>query len=201
MKKSFFAPKTVYRDFAKHETKGHVLQKFLLVAGILIAYFIFIAGKYGAAAGFFVTALTWSFFVLCTPIADAGFLIDFPLRLVLNLKMFFTEILVWAIAIFLNFYAFFFAPEIYEKTKILILFRHILAQPFPFFAIILISAIGTFFSVKFGDELLDKMRHSQREIHKKHKYNFRFVVMIFIFALSLILYDFLLKELGVNLPI
>jgi len=201
MKKQFLAPKTAYRDLAKHETKSHALRKFLLVAAVFVGYFAFIAEKYGAAAGFSVAALTWSFFVLCTPVADAGFLLDFPLRLILRWRMFFTEILVWVLAAGLNFWAFFAAPEIYEKTKILILFRHILAQPVPFWGIILISAVGTFFSVKFGDELLDKVRHSQREIHKKHKHDFRLVVMIFVFALSLIFYDFLLKKLGVDLPI
>ena len=199
--KKIFTKKTSYADLTKHETKSHVLRKFMFVIIIFVVYFLFIAQKYGIEQSFLVTGLTWSFFVLCTPVADAGFLIDFPLRLVLNLRMFIAEILVWLIAILLNFYAFFFQPEIYQKTKILILFWHILRQPIPFYSIILISAVGTFFSIKFGDELLDKVHHSEREMHQKHKYNFNFVVMIFIFVFSIILYDFLLKKLGVDLPI
>jgi hypothetical protein len=68
------------RQLVKHETKRHILIKFLLVLFVFIIYFGFIALK----DGFYVTILTWSFFVLCTPVADAGFLLDFPFRLNLS---------------------------------------------------------------------------------------------------------------------
>jgi hypothetical protein len=60
----------------------HTLRviKFLLLFTILIFYFAFISFKYGVKDGFAITLLTWSFFVLCTPIADAGFILDFPIR-------------------------------------------------------------------------------------------------------------------------
>jgi len=189
------------RHLLKHSTKRNVLRKFLLVLLIFVSYFFFIAKKYGIQQGFLVSILTWSFFVLCTPIADAGFLIDFPLRLITRIPMFFSEIFVWVIAISLNFYAYFLTPTIYEKTKILIFFKHILNKPFPFWSIIFISALGTFVSIKFGDELLNKVDHHERTIYKKHKYNYRFILMIFIFVITITLYDFLLKKLGVDLPI
>jgi len=193
--------KIKYQDLHKHETKLRVLLKFSLVLLIFVGYFIFIAQKYGIEQGFLVAALSWSFFVLCTPIADAGFLIDFPLRLITGIRMFLSEIIVWGLAISLNFYAFFYNPEIYSRTKILILFEHILNNPFPFWSIILISAVGTFFSIRFGDELLDKVKHKERVLHQKHKHNYNLIVMIFIFVFAIILYDFLLKQLGINLPI
>ena len=193
--------KTKPKHLLKHETKRHVLIKFLLILTIFLSYLLFISMQYGLQQGIFVSALTWSFFVLCTPVADAGFLIDFPLRLVTKIKMIFTEILVWIMAITLNLYAFFFSSEIYTKTKVLILFKHILGNPFPFWIIILISLIGTFVSIKFGDELFDKVKHEDRTIYQKHKYNYRFIVMFFLFAIAFFLYDFLLKKLGINLPI
>ena len=189
------------RHLFKHETKRKVLLKFLLVLLIFIGYFIFIAKKYGVQQGFFVSILSWSFFVLCTPVADAGFLLDFPFRLITNVRMLLSEMFVWIIAISLNLYTFFIRPEIYEKTELLTFFKHILEQPIPFWLIILISAIGTFVSIKFGDELLDKVNHSERQHYNKHKNKFRFLVMIFLFVLALILYDFLLKKMGVSLPL
>ena len=98
-------------------------------------------------------------------------------------------------------YAFIITPEIYAKTKILILLKHVLEQPFPFWTIILLSMIWTFLSVKFGDELLDKIKHKDRVLYKKHKHNYRLIMMIFAFVMIFIIYDFLLKELGINLPI
>lgn len=201
MNNKVFSEKINHRHLLKHKTKRRVLVKFLLVLFIFIAYFIFIATKYGVKQGFLVSVLSWSFFVLCTPVADAGFLIDFPLRLVTKIKMFVSEIFVWVIAVSINLYAFFLVPEIYTKTKILVLFKSIIDKPFPFWIIILLSLIGTFVSVRFGDELLDKVRHKDRKLFHKHKYNYRLIIMIFLFVMIFIIYNFLLQRLGVNLPL
>ncbi|MBT3349535.1 hypothetical protein HN954_03690 [bacterium] len=192
--------KTNYADLTKHETKRHVMLKFLLIVAVFFAYFAFIAYRYGLQQGFFVTALSWSFFVLCTPIADAGFLLDFPIRLITRLRMFLSEIIVWILAIFVNLYAFFLHPEMYEKTRLLEFFHQILAQPIPFWSIVLISGFGTFFSVKFGDELMDKSRHHERVLHQKHKHHHRILIFIFLFVIVLIFYRSLLKNLGIELP-
>jgi hypothetical protein len=166
---------------------------------IFLIYFGLVAFRYGLKDGFFVTVLTWSFFVLCTPIADAGFLLDFPFRLITNIKMLFSEIIIWVIAIALNIYTFFLNSEIYSKTKILSLFKHILEKPFPFWIIIIISAIGTFMSIHFGDEMMDKVNHKDRSLYKKHKSKYRFVKVIFVIVLMIIIYDFLLKYFGIEI--
>lgn len=160
-----------HKHLLQHETKRHILLKFTLVSLIFFSYFIFITTKYGFKEGFFVSILTWSFFVLCTPVADAGFLLDFPIRLITKIKMIFSELFIWAIAIILNLYAFFIHPEIYSKTKFLSFFKHILEQPIPFWTIIFLSATGTFISIKFGDELLDKTKHTERKTYHKYKKN------------------------------
>ncbi|VAX22806.1 hypothetical protein MNBD_NITROSPINAE01-1761 [hydrothermal vent metagenome] len=192
--------KPAYKILA-HETKRRVLFKFLLVVALFGAYFFFIAYKYGFEDGFLITALTWSFFVLCTPVADAGFLLDFPIRLILQFRMFHAELIVWGIAISLNLYTYFSFAELYKKTELLKLFHQILSEPFPFWVIILISAIGTFLSIQFGDELMDKVHHKDCEKAIKHKSKYRFILMVFLVVMAVILYDFLLKKLGVELPV
>lgn len=182
----------------QHETKQHIFIKFSAIIILLLGYFFFVSQKYGAGQGILVTFITWSFFVLSTPIADAGFLLDFPLRLLLRIKMIYSEIIVWLIAISLNIFTLIYRPEIYEKTELLALFKKILTEPLPFWFIILISAIGTFISVYFGDELMNKVKHSERNFYHKHKYNYRFIIMIFIFAVTFILYGFLIKKLGIE---
>ncbi len=202
MLKKLTAKKCKKTDYLKHETKRHIVSKFLIVLIIFIVYFIFISQKYGTEQGLGITILTWSFFVLCTPIADAGFLLDFPIRLITNIKMLYSEILVWLIAISLNIYTFFNFSQTYSKTKILILFKHILQNPFPFWIIIILSALGTFISIQFGDELLDNISHKdKKKIYQKHIYKYKLIVMFFLFASIIILYDFLLKKLGINLPL
>ncbi len=187
--------------FIKHETKQHLLLKFLILVLIFFSYFLFISLKYGFGQGFFVSLLTWSFFVFCTPIADAGFLLDFPLRLFFKIKMFTSEIFVWIFALFLNLYFVFFNPEFYDKTKILFLFKNILFQPIPYWIIIFLSMLGTFVSIRFGDELFDTVTHKQRSFYHRHKYSYKMLIMVFIFVISLFLYNLLLKNLGIEIPL
>ncbi len=189
----------IWPNLVKHQTKRRVLYKFILIVGIFFAYFFWVAKKYGAGEGFQVAVLTWSFFVFCTPIADAGFLIDFPLRLITNIRMFRAEIIVWVIAAVLNVYTFFFQPEVYEKTELLRLFKNILTHPIPFWSIIFISALGTFLSILFGDELLDKVTHQERVFHHQHRKKYYWLIMIFLILMSLALYRFLLIKTGLNI--
>jgi len=90
------------KSFLEHQTKCEELIKFLMLLGVLVLYFGYLSWQYDIATGGIISALTWSFFVLCTPVADAGFLIDFPVRLITGLRMFITEMIVWGIAISLN---------------------------------------------------------------------------------------------------
>ena len=199
MNKKIFSTKIKRKHLLKHETKRKVLMKFLLVLLIFVIYLFFIAYKYGLQQGLLVSLLSWSFFVLCTPIADAGFLIDFPLRLITKIRMFIAEIFVWIIAISFNFYTFFFDPQIYTKTELLNLFKNILEQPNPYWIIIFLSMIGTFVSIKFGDELLDKVKHKERKIYKQNKKKYKFIIMSFLFVIILFFYNSLLKKLGIDL--
>jgi hypothetical protein len=182
-----------------HETKRSVLTKFLLVVTVFIVYFVFMSLRYGLNNGFMATILTWSFFVFCTPISDAGLLLDFPIRLVTGIRMIYSEVFVWILAFLLNVYSLTFNQSIYNKTMILWLFKHILTHPFPFWTIIIVSAIGTFMSVYFGDELIDASKHKERKKYGKHKNKYKLLLILFMIILTLILYDFLLKKLGVNI--
>ena len=72
---------------SKHTQEQTV--KYALLLCVLLAYFGYLSYEYGFASGGIVAGLTWSFFVLCTPVADAGFLLDFPVRLLTGMRMIF----------------------------------------------------------------------------------------------------------------
>ena len=150
-----------------------------------------------------VGILTWTFFVLCTPVADAGFLLDLPIRLLTGVRMIYSEIVVWTLAIITNIITFTTHPEFYNGTQLLSLFHHILSQPFPFWIIIILSAGGTFLSLIFGDEILDiSYEHKKEKTHKpKHHNKFKIIVMITLFIIILAIYDYLLNKLGVSIPL
>ena len=107
--------------------------------------------------------------------------------------------MVWIIAGTLNIYALTFTPEVYSRTVVLELFRHILLNPIPFWSIILVSGIGTFMSVYFGDELVDVAEHRHREKYHAHKKKYRFVLFIFLIVITVLLYSVLLEKLGVEI--
>ena len=186
-------------EYFLHETKRSVLIRFSFALLLVVLYFVFVSFKYGLKDGFFVTLLTWSVFVFCTPIADAGSLVDFPVRLITNIRMIYSESFVWLSAFLINLYALLFRPGIYDKTILLRLFKHILFHPFPFWSIIVISALGTFLSVYFGDELIDVAKHSEREKFKKHKSKYYIILSLFLFVVVLLFYDMLLRELGLRI--
>lgn len=189
------------KHYIKHETKRSALYRFLIVLVIFVIYLAFMCIKYGLEKGTLVSLLTWSFFVFCTPIADAGFLLDFPIRVLTGIRMFYSEIMVWIIAACLNIYALIFAPTLYESTVLLKLFKYILLHPIPFWLIIIVCAIGTYMSVYFGDELIDVVSHREREKFHKHKHKHRLFIFVFIVILAVILYSFLLNELGIYINI
>jgi hypothetical protein len=187
--------------YFSHETKRHAFQRFLIVLLLFFGYFMFVSWKYGLENGFLVAILTWTFFVFCTPIADAGLLLDFPVRVLTNIRMLYTEIVVWIIAALVNLYTFTLRPEIYNTTILLKTFKHILTHPFPFWAIILVSATGTFMSVYFADELVDVVRHEEREKYKKHAHKHRLIIFVFIILITIVLYDYLLSQMGVKISV
>lgn len=188
-----------YKHLKYTETRRVLLKKFLLVLSIFVFYFIFITLKFGVSKGLFITFLTWSFFVFCTPVADAGILLDLPIRLSTGLRMVKSEILVWIIAFFINVYALIFKPFLYDSTIILKIFKQILLNPYPYWAIIFLSAIGTFLSIIFGDELFDVIKHEHRKHYHKHKNKYYFILVIFLIVAIVSLYHILLKSLGINI--
>ncbi len=175
------------------------LRKFLLLLFIITGYFGYLIFEYGVATGGLVAILTWSFFVLCTPIADAGFLIDFPIRLVTNVKMFVSEILVWVIAISVNIYALTYESEIYDKEFLTTLLKHTILTPYPYWGIIILSAFGSFLSVYFSDEIFDVIKNHAQKNHAKHHFKLKTISLIVLAIVIFIAYYFLLESLGIDL--
>ncbi|MFQ3324028.1 MAG: hypothetical protein ACI90U_001853 [Pseudomonadales bacterium] len=67
--------------------RHQVLIKFLLLCLLLFFYFMYLTYQYDLLTGSIAALITWSFFVLCIPVADAGFLLDFPLMLIFGISM------------------------------------------------------------------------------------------------------------------
>lgn len=187
-----------YKKFHKGQTHRELMYKFLLLLGLLILYFCYLSYEYGLLTGGLVAALTWSFFVLCTPIADAGFLLDFPIRLIFGIRMLYSEILVWITAISLNAFVLTYSAQSYDKTIITSLLLKIIVTPYPYWGVVILSGIGTFLSIYFGDEMLDVFRHRDRVKYHQHGFIFKVVGLISLFTLICLAYFFLLESLQIE---
>ncbi len=76
--------------------------------------------------------------------------------------MLFSEISVWVLAITVSVVALFFFVVHDETTKLTMPLHAILTTLSPYWAVILISGIGTFLSIRFTDELKDVIHHRDR---------------------------------------
>ncbi len=174
-----------------------VALKFGLLICVLLGYFGYLSYEYGFATGGIVTALTWSFFVLCTPVADAGFILDFPLRLLFGIRMVISEIAVWVVAFGINAIVLIISPASYSTTVITDILHTVLITPYPYWAIIVLSGIGTFLSVHFGDELMTVLHHRDRAYFHSHHFKHELILMAF-FIVALIGYSQLITSVGLS---
>ena len=71
----------------RHQTHRENLWRFLGLVVVLMGYFAYLSWKFDAATGAWLALLSWSFFVLCTPVADGGFIVAFPVRLLLGTRL------------------------------------------------------------------------------------------------------------------
>lgn len=176
--------------------KRQALIKFLLLCALLVGYFVYLSIQYDLTTGGIASLLTWSFFVLCTPVADAGFLLDFPLRLLFGIRMLYSEMGVWSVAILVNILSMTYAAGYYETTIITKLLHQILITPYPYWGVIFLSAAGTFLSVKFGDELIDVVSHKDRHFFHSHHFKHELILGAF-FIIALFGYYHLISSLGI----
>ena len=186
----------ISEDKSMKQPKHQAFTKFLLLLLIVFSYFAYLSYQYDLMTGGIAALITWSFFVLCSPVADAGFLLDFPVRLLFGVRMVISEIVVWVVAIVINILALLYFSDYYQTTVITQIMHLILTNPIPYWAVIVLSCIGTFLSIRFGDELMDVLHHKDRMFYLRH--HFKYEIILFVFFLFILLsYYEIISELGV----
>lgn len=171
--------------------------KFIVLLLILMSYFVYLTYRYDFLTGGIASLITWSFFVLCTPVADAGFILDLPIRVLFGIRMIISEIVVWLIAIVINILSLSYFPEFYETTFLTQTMKIILTTPSPYWLVILLSGIGTFLSIRFGDELMDVINHKDRLFYFRHQFKHEMILFVF-FILVLFGYYEIISTLGIK---
>jgi len=185
---------------AKHATHKETILKFSALVALLVGYFLWMSMKYDASTGFGLALLTWSFFVLCTPVADGGFVIAFPVRLLFGVKMAVTQVVIWFVAVGINCVMLWKFRDSYSLTFLTSLLERILTVPYPYWSILIISATGTLLSIYFGDEMMDVTSHRDREKHHTHGMKLKILVTVGLGTLVVVAYYHLLSGLNIEMP-
>jgi hypothetical protein len=78
------------------------------------------------------------------------------------------------------------------------LLKAVLLNPYPYWAVILLSGAGTFLSIRFADELMDVVRHRDRSFFHRHSFKHEIIIVIFL-VVVLFGYYKLLASLGIEI--
>ncbi|MGJ8664253.1 MAG: hypothetical protein ACSHWU_11400, partial [Marinicella sp.] len=97
-------------------------------------------------------------------------------------------------------WTFYQAQEIYAKSPVTEILLTILSTPYPYWGILLISALGTFLSIFFGDEMMDVTSHKELDKHHQHGYKYRIVLVLGLGLLTVVAYYQLLSQLNIHIP-
>lgn len=135
----------------------HMGLRYLLTVALVAAYALYMVHKYGVRDGLSATYLTWSFFVLGTPVADAGGILDIPIRILTGWPMVAVETAVISITISTMVLVLHYRPEAFERTALLRAFRTMLTTPWPYWCLVALCIVGTILSVRLGDLVVDNI--------------------------------------------
>jgi len=184
----------------EHQTHRESLWRFLILLLLLVGYFGYMSWKFDASTGALLALLSWSFFVLCTPIADGGFVVAFPVRLLFGVRMVTTQIVVWVLALGINIIAVSVVPKTYSQTALTDVLYSILTTPWPNWSVLAISLAGTLLSIWFGDEMIDVTSHSMRKKHHRHGFKHKVLLVVGFGLLTFFAYTHVLAGLGIEIP-
>ena len=124
------------------------VTKFLVHIGIFCSAALLLSTqvRYNVVNGYFLAAIIWSMFVLCTPFIKDSYIVRFFLRLIARQQVYYTSFITWVLALLINIVAIQWHPMLYRTHFTLFMFYRILTHPNPYWSLIVICAFGSFYT-------------------------------------------------------
>ncbi len=137
------------------------ILKFFFFLTIFAFFTIIFWARFGFKIGIQSVFLSWSFLVLCIPAAHGKIMLGVPFKFITGKNFLYSEIFMWLAAIFFNMFTYITTPWIYFATFTNHLLLRIISTPWPYWVIIFICALGTFYKFLIGVHNFDakKIRH------------------------------------------
>jgi len=91
----YYSNTTSFESNKKDEIELQIFNVVSILFSVLFIYYLFL---YGIKEGLFKAVLIWAFFVVATPIPEAGLLLTMPLKKLLSIPMYITQFIASIIA-------------------------------------------------------------------------------------------------------
>ena len=163
-----------------NKTYLYIYDSVVIMFILLMVFFIFYNGFYkGCIKSLFV----WSFFVLCTPVPEAGLLISLPLKRYFGFKMDVSQFAVSLFACMLLFYFYCIEQKIIKNNLIGNLFLGLIN--YKYYSIIFISVISSVLTSNLLDNIINHFINKDEINHLYLKIGTIFVfILIYIYLLN-----------------
>lgn len=163
-----------------NKTYLYIYDAVVIMFILLMVFFIFYNGFYkGCIKSLFI----WSFFVICTPVPEAGLLISLPLKRYFGFKMDLSQIVVSLFAFMLLFYFYCVEQKIIKNNLIGNLFLGLIN--YKYYSIIFISVISSVLTSNLLDNIINHFINKDEINHLYLKIGTIFVfILVYIYLLN-----------------
>lgn len=138
------------KDDLEKKTYLYIYDSIVLIFLLLLIFYIFYNGYF---KGCIKSLFLWAFFVICTPIPEAGLLFSLPLKRYFNIPMHICQVLVSVLALGMLFYFYSYEKKTIKTYLIGKLFLELINLKY--FSIIIISIISSVFTSEFINNIID----------------------------------------------
>lgn len=163
----------------KHKTYLYIYDSIIIIFLFLIVFYV---SYNGYVKGCIKSLFIWAFFVVCTPIPEAGLLFSLPLKRYFNIPMHICQILASILALGMLYYFFIKEKKTINSYLIGKLFLELIA--YKYFSIIIISIISSIITSELINNLID---HYIMEKNLNYIYLKSILIVVLVLSYSLIL--------------
>jgi len=139
--------------FARNILRQVMSAVAMITAAAFILFPLYLILVRGMTEGFYIGALAWSAFVLCTPIALPSSVFSLPFRLATGLQLPYAELISWIAALAINVHTYYAHKTVYLRLVTTHMLYHIISTPWPYWLIIMVCASAMIFRTFFGNQL------------------------------------------------
>jgi len=162
----------------KNKTYLYIYDVIVILFILLFIFFIFYNGLYkGTIKSLFI----WAFFVLCTPVPEAGLLISLPVKRYFNIRMDICQTFVSLLALFMIFYFYYTDKKVINTNFIGKLFNGLVK--YNYYIIMILSVLSSILTSNLIDNIINYYIYDKNINHLYIKSGIIFIFVIIYFYL------------------